>query len=180
MKRATLLVLMCLVFSVIVVSVNASAGAGKGRLYEGTLSNGSPFALKLVVREDRPPGIEELDFGADLTCDDGTVQSWFVGWGWLGGHPRMPSHALDLDLADPSSALHVHGKVQAVHGSGTLEFTIAALTMDEQAQLCTTGELTWTVERTEPPVATPPPNEPLQVVRYVTNDGIQVTMTRLR
>ena len=180
MKRATLLVLMCLVFSVTVVSVSASAGEGKRRVYEGTLSSGLPIEMKLVVREDRPPGIAELQFGADMTCEDGTTQSWFVGWGWFGGRPPMPSHALDLDLLDPSSALHVHGIVQAVHGSGTLQFTIAALTADEQAQICTTGELTWTVDRTVPPVASPPPTEPLQVVRYTTSDGMRVTLTRLQ
>ena len=177
MKRAMLLVLMCMVFSVTVASVSASAGAGKRRVYEGTLSSGLPIGMKLLVREDRPPGIAELEFGADMTCDDGTVQSWFVGWGWFGGRPPMPSHALDLDLVDPSSALHLHGIVQAVHGSGTLQFTIAALTADEHAQLCTTGDLTWSVDRTVPPVATPPPSEPLQVVRYVTGDGIHITMT---
>jgi hypothetical protein len=98
-----------------------------------------------------------------MPCDDGTVQSWYVAFGW-GRLPSLPSHALDLDLVDISQAIHVHGKVQAVHGAGTLEFTIAALTVDEQPQLCTSGEVTWTVDRTVPPVAAPLPAEPLQVV----------------
>ena len=68
MKRAMLLVLMCMVFSVTVVSVSASAGEGKRRVYEGTLSSGLPIGMKLLVREDRPPGIAELEFGADMTC----------------------------------------------------------------------------------------------------------------
>lgn len=180
MKRAALLVLMCLVLSLAVVSVDASAGAGKRRVYEGTVSNGYPMGIKLILRDDGPPALREVEFGADTTCDDGTMQTWFMSFGWGGGFPAMPSHALDLDLVDSSQAIHLHGKVQAVHGAGTLQFTIAALTMDEQAQLCTTGELTWTVDRTVPPVATPPPSEPLQVVRYVTGDGIRVTLTRLR
>jgi hypothetical protein len=179
MKRGALLVLMCLVFSVTVVSVEASAGAGKRRVYEGTLSNGYPMEIKLVLREDRPPALREVEFGADITCDDGTLQTWFIGFGWGGGLPAMPAHALDLDLVDSSQAIHLHGKVQAVHGAGTMQFTIATLTMDEQAQLCTTGELTWTVDRTVPPVESPPP-VPLEVVRYVTGDGVRVTLTRLR
>ena len=180
MKRATALVLMCLVFSVTVVSVDASAGAGKRRVYEGTLSNGYPMGIKLVLREDRSPALREVGFGADITCEDGTLQTWFIGFGWAGGLPALPSHALDLDLVDSSQAIHLQGKVQAIHGAGTLQLTIAALTADEQSQLCTSGEVTWTVERTVPPVASPPPTEPLQVVRYVTGDGIRVTMTRLR
>lgn len=178
MKRTMLLVLMCLVFSV--TSVSASAGDGKRRVYEGTLSNGYPMAIELILHDDKPPALSEFEFGVDMTCDDGTVQSWYVGFGWGGRLPPLPSHALDLDLVDISQAIHVHGKVQAVHGAGTLEFTIAGLTVDEQPQLCTSGEVTWTVDRTVPPVATPPPAEPLQVVRFVTGDGIHVTMTRLR
>ena len=180
MKRAAVLVLTCLVFSVTVVCVDASAGAGKRRVYEGMLSNGYPMGIKLVLHEGRPPALSEVEFGADLTCEDGTLQTWFVGFGWGGSLPALPSHALDLDLVDTSQAIHLQGKVQAIHGTGTLRFTIAALTMDEQAQVCTTGELTWTVDRTVPPVATPPQTEPLQVVRYVTGDGIRVTLTRLR
>lgn len=178
MKRATLLILMCLVFSV--VSVSASAGEGKRRVYEGTLSSGLPMSVTLVIRDGKPPVLREFDFGADMACDDGSVQSWFVSYGWGGGSPSLPAHQLDVDLGDTSTAVHLHGKVQAVHGSGTFEFTIAALTTDEQAQLCTTGELTWTVDRTEPPATLPPPTEPLRVVRYVTGDGIRVTLARLR
>ena len=55
--------LMCLVFSVAVVSVSASAGEGKRRVYEGTLSNGYPMAIKLVLREDRPPASRSSSSG---------------------------------------------------------------------------------------------------------------------
>lgn len=175
-----LLVLMCMVFITTVVSVNASAGEWKQRVYRGRLSNGYKMSIGLVVRDGRPPGLRQFEFGVDMPCDDGTLQTWFVGMAWGGQQVQLPSHALDLDSVEPTQALHVHGKVQAVHGSGTLQFTIATLTMDEQAQLCTSGELTWTVDRTVPPVETPPPTEPLQVVQYVTGDGIRVTLTRIR
>ena len=116
-----------------------------------------------------------------MTCEDGTLQTWFVGMSWA-----KTTADVAVARAGPgppwtlTQSLHVHGKVQAIHGSGTLRFTIAALTVDEQAQLCTSGDLTWTVDRTVPPVATPPPAEPLQVLRYVTPDGINITMTRVR
>jgi hypothetical protein len=181
MKR-TLVLVFAMAMSAMVVPANASAGAGKVRVYEGTLgAGGQPIVLTLILREGRPPAISEVEFGADMTCDDGTSQQWDIGMGWGGGEPSLPSHALDLDLLDVSSVLHLHGKVQAVHGEGTFEYAIPALTADEQAQICTTGQLPWTVERTSPPVEgqSPPPPTPLQIVRFVTGDGTHVTMTRL-
>jgi hypothetical protein len=79
MKRAMLLVLMCMVFTTTVVSVNASAGEGKQRVYRGRLSNGYKMAVDLVLREGEPPALREIEFGVDMTCDDGTLQTWFSG-----------------------------------------------------------------------------------------------------
>jgi hypothetical protein len=182
MKRATLLLLV-MATTTIVLSANASAGAGKLRVFEGTLGDsGQPITLTLILREDRPPALSEVDFGADMTCEDGTTQMWLVGMGWGGRLPSLPSHMLDLDAFDLSEVLHVHGKVQAVQGEGTFEFAIPALTVDEHAQICTTGELPWAVVRTSPPFEgqSPPPPAPLQVLRFVTPDGVRVTMTRVR
>ncbi|MGZ5307193.1 MAG: hypothetical protein ACXWEG_10710 [Actinomycetota bacterium] len=192
MRRA-IVVLVVIATAAIVVSANASAGAGRQRVYEGTMGNGDQsIKLVLVLRADKAPALEELDFDADMTCDDGTSQRWAVGMGWAGRLPTLPSHTLDLDLVDPSSGLHIHGKVQAVHGEGTFEYKIPGLTADEQPQLCTTGELPWTASRTMPPVEGPPPPPPsvptatpspspsaLQVVWFVTAGGVRVTMTRM-
>lgn len=101
-----------------------------------------------------------------------------MAFGWIGLLPPLPSHAIDLDMVDISSALHLHGVIQAIHGEGTLVFTVPALTADEQAQLCTSGEQPWTVDRTVPPVqslALPPG---IQVLRFAIN-GARVTMTRV-
>ena len=44
----------------------------------------------------------------------------------------------------------VSGHLGSLRGSGTLTFLIPALTADEQAaQVCTLGEVTWSVERTD-------------------------------
>jgi hypothetical protein len=191
MKR-TIIVLVVMATAAIVVSANASAGAGRRRVYEGAMGDGDQsISLTIVLRPDRAPALEEVDFDATMTCDDGTSQRWGVGMGWAGKLPTLPSHTLDLDLVDLSSGLHLHGKVQAVRGAGTFEYTIAGLTADEQPQLCTTGEIPWTVTRTAPPVEgqSPPTPTPtpspwpspsaLQVVRFVTTSGVRVTMTRI-
>ncbi len=41
------------------------------------------------------------------------------------------------------------GRIGAHRGSGTLTFLLPALTANEQAQVCTMGELAWTIERTD-------------------------------
>jgi hypothetical protein len=191
MKR-TIVVLMVMAAAAVVLSANASADAGKRRIYEGTIGDGGqPIKLTLVLREGKAPALAEVEFGADMVCDDGTSQLWEVGLGWGGQLPSLPSHTLDLDAVDVSSAMHLHGKVQAVHGEGTFEYTIPGLTADEQAQRCTTGELAWTATRTAPPVEGPLPSplptpspspspSPLQIVRFVTSGGVRVTMTRVR
>jgi len=175
--RRTAIVLGLVLVAGSVFAGSASAGLGKPLVYEGPLGDGQTIQFKLVKRPDRPLAMREVEFSAELRCDDGTSQSWGVGLGWGGRLPSLPSHALDLDLLDSGTALHIHGKVQAVRGEGTFSYTIAALTEDETAQLCTTGELPWTVTRTVPPVENASAPTTLQVVRFVT-DGARVTMTR--
>jgi hypothetical protein len=178
MKRVIVLT-MTAVMMATTFGVDAHAGAGKPRVYEGTLGDDGSMGFRLVKRVDRPLGLREFAFSADMTCDDGTTQGWFVGFAWGGRFPSLPSHAIDLDMVDPFAALHLHGVIQAIHGAGTLEWTIPALTVDEEAQLCTSGELPWTVDRTVPPVENPIPPPALQVLNFVATDGARVTMTRV-
>lgn len=184
MKRLMALITVT-VLAVCLLGGGASAGAGKPRTYEGSLGEeGGKIQFDLLKREGRPLAIRSVQFGTvSLTCDvDGSVQKWGVEFGWFGRLPELPSHLIDLDLVDPGSAVHVHGKVQAVHGEGTLALTIPALTGDEQAQACSSGELPWTVDRTVPPVLdlspTPSPAA-IQVLHFVAADGVRVTLTRL-
>lgn len=98
---------------------------------------------------------------------------------WGGQLPALPSHTLTLDDVGPDGAIHLHGKIQATTGTGTLSYTIPRLTAGEQPQLCTTGELTWSVARTVPPVLNPgPQGTPLDVRQVVMTDGTRITLTR--
>jgi hypothetical protein len=159
----------------------AATGRGRPRVYEGPLGEeGATIQFELVKREDRPMAMRSFSFEATLTCDiDGSVQEWGVGMGWGGGLPKLPSHALDLDDVSGDAAIHLHGTIQAVHGSGTLSFAVAQMTQDEQAQTCSTGELAWTVDRTVPPVESPTPPPAIQVLHVVTASGARVTMTQV-
>ena len=140
---------------------------------------GATIQFKLIKREGRPLAMREFTFGATLTCDlDGSVQRWVVGFGYGGQLPELPSHAVDLDDVGGNQALHLHGTIQAVHGSGTFSLAVVQFTQDEQVQICRTPELTWTVDRTVPPVESPAPPPAIQVLHLVTGNGARVTMTR--
>lgn len=49
---------------------------------------------------------------------------------------------MNLDLAVGDEALHLHGRIGQQRGKGTLKLTVSRLIPDEQAQVCTTGDLT--------------------------------------
>jgi len=137
------------------LSVDAHATDGVPRNYKGTLGDaGGTISFSLIKQSGKPLELVEFQFdNVTVTCDDGTTELVGAGTSWLGGMPSLPSHALDLDEVDSQEALHLHGKIQAIQGSGTLQWTTAALTSDERPQLCTTGVLQWTVARSVPPVA---------------------------
>ena len=54
--------------------------------------------------------------------------------------------AFSFESVDSTLAIHLEGRLGWLRGEGTLSLATAALTVDEQAQLCTTGDLTWEAE----------------------------------
>jgi len=80
-----------------------------------------------------------------FTCEDQTTQGWGIGWGLWNSLPII-DRIFSFDEAFTDQATHIGGEIGKVQGTGTMTITIAALTVDEQAQLCTTGDLTWEVE----------------------------------
>ena len=54
--------------------------------------------------------------------------------------------AFSYDDVNSYQAVHVAGEIGFMDGEGTVSFTLPALTADEQAQVCTTGDLTWEVD----------------------------------
>ena len=84
------------------------------------------------------------------TCEDGTEGKTGTGVGWSrNGGPVLTDQHLELSKNWGVIAFMVSGRLGSHGGSGSLEFLSPALTADEkQAQVCDTGELTWSVERT--------------------------------
>lgn len=84
-----------------------------------------------------------------LTCEDATMfrSSGTIGIGRLDEDGSF-SRVFDGGELDVALYLRVDGTIGFRHGSGTFLLSTARVTSDvTDSQLCTTGELTWTVER---------------------------------
>jgi hypothetical protein len=99
-----------------------------------------------------------------------------------GGPADLPldGRTLTLDESDDLFAFHVGAKVKATQIDGSLlRFSHASLTSDEEPQICTTGDLTWTATRTVPAPATVQ-RTPIGSTFVRKIGGVTITFTRLR
>jgi hypothetical protein len=159
MRRS--IVVMALVAIAAVGMATTPAYAATIRVYRGELSDGRSIRLEFQRGGGGRLRLNELDFNARLTCDDGSIMTSGIGYGFGGGGPIVTDGVFSFDDFDFMEALHFHGTIGPRRGSGDFRFTIAALTEDEQAQLCTTGDLTWSALRinaTSPAAAGPIPD----------------------
>jgi hypothetical protein len=143
MRRIVGIVTFGLLFTLLGSTVAQADGF---KVYRGHLNDGHDIG---AVLERGPAGnvrLRTIFFEITLTCEDAPSQEWGLGFGFFRG-PVLVDRMLALDFVDPDLAVHVHGYFGSRHASGDLAVTIPALTEDEQAQLCTTGDLTWTMRR---------------------------------
>jgi hypothetical protein len=161
-----------MVLSVLVPAVASAGGQDvRFRHYRGETSQGGTMSVTTFVTGTTTM-LDSVYFGSvTLDCEDGTQLQYGMGYGWGGGLP-MPAERIDVDYVSVFDAIHVHGRLGVHGGSGTLSYTIPALTADEQgAQLCTTGELTWQLQRTAAATSSLPAAD----VRTLTTSGPQGT-----
>jgi hypothetical protein len=90
-----------------------------------------------------------MDTAFSLTCEDQTTEGF--GFGIDFGRTQVPitERVFSFDQVLGNMALHLAGDLGWLQGQGTLSVVEADLSDDEQAQLCTTGDVTWTVEFVE-------------------------------
>jgi hypothetical protein len=143
--RSVVVVLVCFVLA-------APASARQIIDYTGTTS--APRfhkVLALVIKKDNGNRVmRQWVAQTTLTCEDMSTQRWGVGFGWgvLGENGDFDAEFND---AENGFYLHVAGSIRWGKGSGTLTFNRSTLTADGQdAQLCSSGGLTWTVDRVMP------------------------------
>jgi hypothetical protein len=116
------------------------ASGARIRSYEGRTSNRDPLFIATIVREGSV-ALLELVFQWPLQCDDGS--SFGLGFAILFGEEPQEPGRLDYDIASPDFVFHVHGRLGAHEGSGTVTAALPALTAELEAQACRTGDLTW-------------------------------------
>ena len=157
-----------------------AASAIRIRIYRGETSQPNPITFG-VVKLDAGRYVSEIGFPhITQTCEDGSTLDYGM---WMGWGPRglKLGDGVTLSLDWPggnstSEAFHLHGRIGQHQGSGTLTITDAVLTADEQAQTCTTGELTWTVEYARTRIRgrgglAPDPGLDARIVVHVARDG---------
>jgi hypothetical protein len=91
--------------------------------------------------------MKRLHLKVELPCEDASMIEYDSFWVWGGVGHRLDGRSLTFDNVFWSEALHIAGVFRGQTADGTYKNTQAALTEAEEAQLCTTGDLTWTAER---------------------------------
>jgi hypothetical protein len=145
MRRHAALVIAILVNVFVVASALSADAATRLRLYRGVTSQDHRITF-VVAKSDAGRFVREMGAETTFTCEDQTTQD--VGWGFGFGRRQVPitDRAFSFDEVSQIDALHLAGELGSLHGQGTLTLAFPALTPDEQAQVCTTGDLTWEVD----------------------------------
>ena len=146
MRRRLVVVTLVVALAGLLAEAPALA-APKPRFYRGTTSQGMKIQFDLVKKRSGTLLFRGFSIGADLTCPDASTQSFGLGLESFPGDP-LTGHDLAYDQVDSQMGIHVTGSFHSDAASGTFVLNQATLTADEQAQLCTTGPLTWTAHRT--------------------------------
>ena len=139
--RALVLVSVCLVLA-------APASARQVIHYRGTTSAPRFHRVEIVVikQADGDRFITEMGMRFEITCEDLTTQRWAIGVS--GRIPVQANGTFSQRLSGGDMYWPVDGVLLWGKGSGTTKLNAANLTADGQdAQLCTSGDLTWTVNR---------------------------------
>ena len=136
-----------ILFAVAAMVVMASpASAARLRAYRGETSAGTKIAFRIRVADDGAMSMQWLYLRVELPCEDGSRVEYDSYWSFGGGEP-LHGRRLVWDSVYQWEALHITGTFRGQTADGTYEHTEASLTDTEEAQLCTSGDLSWTAER---------------------------------
>ncbi len=163
MRRRSALAIGILIGTLILTTAVPAHAATRVRVYQGETSQGQRITFR-VAKTEAGRSVVLMFLGVTLTCEDATTQEW--GFGWDFGNTRsvpITEGAFSYDQADQFMAAHFDGRLGPLRGEGTVSIAVPALTVDEQAQLCTTGDLTWEVE----------------FVRTITSSGLDTPESRV-
>lgn len=153
MKRRSAIATLVSTALCISVGIASPSQAAVQRFYKGETEQGKTVRVTLV---NRASGLylTELQIAGRLDCEDGTRQRIRSFYSFGGRGLPLEDSTLAIDDVFSFEAFHVHGTFGPREGSGTLDWTVPALVTEDEAQICTTGLVGWTVTRL-PSAATP-------------------------
>ena len=132
---------------VAVVALASPASAARLRAYRGETSAGTRIAFVLRVADDGSLSMKRMFIKVEMLCEDASTIEYRSHWSFGGGGDRLDGRRWTFDADFGYEALHLTGKFRAQAADGTYENLQASLTDADEAQLCTTGELTWSADR---------------------------------
>jgi hypothetical protein len=136
-------------------ALGSAAHASQRIWFEGETSAGRRITIGVVKRESGRWFLRTYKVGVETACEDGTTESFRLSKRFAEYEDVRVDGDRPFEYEDTSSPLtfrqhfeHIDGTLGWRTGSGTFEYNLGGLTDDgQEAQLCGSGDLTWTVER---------------------------------
>jgi hypothetical protein len=135
----------------VVLAIPASAAQIISYRGETSAPRWNRMAFQVLKKDNGRRFVHRIGLRFTLTCEDATTEDWVLGIFFFGGAPRLGDGG-EFSIEDDfgSEYFAVDGVIGFRHASGTVVDTQARLTEDHlDSQVCTTGDLTWTAERTD-------------------------------
>ena len=149
-KLSRIIAAICLALSLLPV-LASPAFAAREVIYRGRTSAppDNPSASACARRRTVVDFFNGVGVDLTITCEDATTELWSIGFGWAGrGDPIQEGGRFFVQFEFGGEFFALEGDIDFGQASGTVEWTVARLTQDHlDAQICTTGELTWTADR---------------------------------
>jgi hypothetical protein len=134
------------------VMLPVSASAARLITYRGETSalNFNDVETKVLKRDNGRRTILQFVIETRIACEDGTssARTWIFGRDRMADDGSFSVSNGETGFEDNDRYIRLAGQIRFRDGSGTFIYNEAALTSDGMAvQMCTTGELTWTIDR---------------------------------
>jgi hypothetical protein len=152
MRFAPRLAVLATLVTMLGVMLPVSASAARLITYRGETSapNFNDVEVKVLKRDNGRRSILQFMIETRIACEDGTAfaRTWIFGRDRMADDGSFRVSDAEAGFEDNHRFIHLAGQIRFRNGSGSFIYNEARLTSDGMAvQMCTTGELTWTVDR---------------------------------
>lgn len=131
------------------LSVALPASAGQIISYRGETDQAERVHIEVVKRDSGRRFFSEMMIFFTVTCADGSTGSVSgIGFGRIPGYRLGENGEFQIDDGFSRYVFHVTGTVGFRSAQGTFELKYANLNEAEEPQLCTTGVVDWSADRT--------------------------------